>query len=142
VPEDGRNGSQPLSHTVQYRVIYGDTDKAGVVYYGNYFRLFEIGRTELLRCRLDLPYSRLEEMGVIFPVVEAYARYKASAHYDDLLEIETCLENNTKVSISFSYEIRRGGKLLVSGLTKHASVDPTGRLIRIPQAILEGLAAR
>ncbi len=132
----------PVSHKVQYRVIYGDTDKAGVMYYGNYFRLFEIGRTELLRCRLDLPYSRLEEMGIIFPVVEAYARYKASAHYDDLLEIETRLENNTRVSISFSYEIWREDKLLVSGHTKHASVDPTGRLIKIPQGIMEALAAR
>ena len=57
------NGQDVISFT-EYRVIYGDVDQMGVVYYGNYFRLFEQGRTELLRQR-GLTYKRIEELGLI-----------------------------------------------------------------------------
>ena len=51
---------------VNYRVIYGDTDCGKVMYYGNYFRLFEIGRTELIRS-VGLSYKEIEEKdGIIF----------------------------------------------------------------------------
>lgn len=74
-----------------YRVIYGDTDCGGVMYYANYLRLFEMGRTELIRA-YGLSYKEIEEeMGIILPVVEVKARYKASAKYDDLLRIRTTL---------------------------------------------------
>ncbi len=130
-------GPAKIDHTLFYRVIYGDTDKAGVVYYGTYMRLFEIGRTELLRERMGLPYSHLEERGIIFPVVELNCRYKAPARYDDLLEIWTCIQGCSKVSITFRYEIRRDGKLLVHGSTKHASVDLDGHLARLPQELIQ-----
>jgi len=70
-----------------YRVIYGDTDQMGIVYYANYLRWFEKGRSEFLR-QIGLPYSIIEQQGFSFPVVEVNCRYAQSAHYDDVVRIE------------------------------------------------------
>ena len=58
-----------------YRVIYGDTDAGRVVYNANYLRFCEIGRSELMR-RHVMPYSEIEQLGMILPVTESYLRYK------------------------------------------------------------------
>ncbi len=131
-------------HRLSYRVIYGDTDTGGVVYYGNYLRIFEMGRTEFLRSMLKTSYRDLEHEGLILPVSEAYCRYKAPAHYDDLLELSTSLESFSKFSIRFHFLIHRfdDRRLLAKGYTVHAATDRSGRLIRLPkdfQATLAGI---
>jgi acyl-CoA thioesterase FadM len=68
----------PVKNITSYRVIYGDTDQMGVVYYANYLRWFEQGRSEFLR-QIGLPYSIIEQQGFHFPVVEASCRYVESA---------------------------------------------------------------
>ncbi len=105
------------------------------MYYGNYLRFFEIGRTEFLRSMLKTSYRDLEHEGLILPVSEAYCRYKAPANYDDLLEVSTSLENFSKFSIRFHYLIHRLGdrRLLVRGYTVHAATDRSGHLTRIPK---------
>jgi len=129
-------------HRLSYRVIYGDTDTGGVVYYGNYLRIFEMGRTEFLRSILKTSYRDLEHEGLILPVSEAYCRYKAPAHYDDLLELSTSLENFSKFSIRFHFLIHRfdNQRLLVRGYTVHAATNRSGRLIRLPKDFQTALA--
>ncbi len=120
--------------TCNYRVIYADTDAAGVVYYGNYLKFFEIGRTEYLRGFLNIAYRDLEKQGLLFPVTESYCRYKSPARYDDKLTIFTSLTKISKVSLNFTYEIREQSedKLLVIGCTRHAAVNPSGKLSPMP----------
>ncbi|MEZ0328191.1 MAG: thioesterase family protein [Dissulfuribacterales bacterium] len=132
---------ESLYHTCQYRVIYGDTDKAGVVYHANYLRLFEMGRTEYMRASLGLSYAELEREGIVMPVTELFIRYKAPAHYDDLLTIVTSIGDMQRFSISFNYEIHRAedARLLVKGMTKHAAIDIDGRLRPVPEAVATGL---
>ncbi len=122
------------------RVLYGDTDSGGMVYYANYFRFFEAGRNEFIRSRV-CSYKEMEERGFILPVVESHARYKASAVYDDLLIVETRLSEVRNVSCRFDNRIIResDGKLLVKGYTVHAIVDLDGKLSKFPQDILDGL---
>ena len=131
--------SDPV-HQVEYRVIYGDTDAGGIVYNANYLRYFEIGRTELMRGR-GIPYSRIEEMGYILPVTECYTRFKASARYDELVTIHTCLAEVRKFSSRFHYRITRQfegrEQLLVKGFTVHACVSKDGKLAPFPGEILE-----
>ncbi len=124
-----------------YRVIYADTDAAGVVYYGNYFRFFEIGRTEFLRELTGISYKEIENGGILLPVTESYCRYKASARYDDLLEISTSIVKLSKVSISFAHEIRnlKNGQLLATGYTRHASINRQGKISALPSFVLDKL---
>lgn len=122
------------------RVIYGDTDSGGVVYYANYLRYFEAARTEFMRGRA-LSYKEIEEQGFILPVVECQVRYKASARYDDLLFIETSLDEVKSRTCRFNYRVIRenDGKILAHGYTTHAVVDIDGRLAKFPAGVLDVL---
>ena len=135
---------EPIGRT-SCRVLYGDTDAAGVVYYGNYMRYFEQGRTEYMR-DLVQTYREIESQGLVLPVIECYTRYKASAAYDDLLVIETSMVELKNVSCRFNYRILRKEPddsltLLAKGYTVHASVDRSGRLTRLPAGLLDKLRA-
>ena len=127
-------------HRHRCRVIYGDTDSGGVVYYANYLRYFEAARTEFMRERA-LSYKEIEGQGFILPVVECQVRYKASAKYDDLLLIETSLLEVKSRTCRFNYRIIRenDGKILAQGYTTHAVVDLTGRLTKFPPMVLGAL---
>lgn len=132
-------------HQSTVRVLYGDTDAAGVVYNANFLRYFEIGRTELMR-EWVCTYSEIEKMGFILPVTESWARYKAPALYDDLLLIETSISEISKVKCKFSYRICRKetdsdrAKLLVKGYTVHVAVDRAGKMTSLPEEIINKLS--
>ena len=115
-----------------YRVIYGDTDQMGVVYYANYLRWFEMGRTELLR-QIGAPYSEVEKRGFFFPVTEVSCRYLRSARFDDEIAVETTLQTLGRATLVFGYTIMRkiNDELLVDGWTRHACLDREGKVIKI-----------
>ncbi len=125
-------------HQTTYRVIYGDTDKMGIAYYGNYLRWFEIGRTEMIRS-WGLPYKSFEDRGIFLPVSEAFCKFLAPAQYDDILVIRTILNTGLKAGMKFDYEVYRQAdeKLLTTGYTKHAFMDPQGRVVRPPKFLRE-----
>ena len=120
------------------RVIYGDTDQMGVVYYANYFRYFEFSRAEYLRAQ-GWTYREMEAEGALLPVVEATAHYKSSARYDDLLVIRAAVTELRRASLSFEYEIRRetDGAVLVTGRTVHACIGRDGKPTRLPEKVTE-----
>lgn len=123
-----------------YRVIYGDTDNMGVVYYGNYLRFFEIGRNEYMRAR-GLTYREVEKRGLRLPVTDVRCRYLKSARYDDHLTIETWVSKVRGARVVFAYALRNeAGDLLAEGHTEHAAVNEAGRPVRITPDIIEALA--
>jgi acyl-CoA thioester hydrolase len=129
-----------LTNITNYRVIYGDTDQMGVVYYANYLRWFERGRSEFLR-QIGLPYANIEAAGFHFPVAEVTCRYAQSARYDDVIEIATTLVDLSRVYLVFEYQISRQSDRLVlaTGSTKHACIDRQGQVKRIPQILLDAV---
>ena len=129
-----------LTHQTRYRVIYGDTDNMGQAYYGNYFRWFEIGRSEMFRS-LGLPYKSVEDHGIFLPVSETYCKYSTPAKYDDIIVIETSLDTSVKGGVKFDYKIftEDGQKLLARGFTKHACVDAAGKVIRPPKLLKDAI---
>jgi acyl-CoA thioester hydrolase len=120
----------------EVRVIFGDTDQMGVVYYANYLRYFESARAAYWR-GLGRSYKDLEAWGVALPVVEAHCRYRRAAHYEDLLLIAVDVDELRGASMRFAYEVRRGDDLLADGWTRHAVIGPGGR----PRALPEPLRA-
>ena len=122
------------------RVLYGDTDQMGVVYYANYLRYFEAGRGECLRAR-GLDYREVERRGYRLPVIDAQVRYQRPAQYDDLLLIETCVASASGATVRFTYRVRRGEAQIASGETTHACLNARGRPVRLPAdlaALVEG----
>ena len=116
------------------RVRYADTDADGVVYYANYLTFFEVVRVEWLRA-LGYPITRILEMGIILPVVEARLRYLRPARVDDLLTVRATLTSVGPASFAFEYEVaREDGLLLVTGSTRLAVCERDGaRACAMPQ---------
>jgi acyl-CoA thioester hydrolase len=136
-----------MSVTSEVRVRYAETDQMGVVYYSNYLVWFEIGRVELMRS-LGMAYSQLEEAyGCILPVAEARCRYRASARYDDILQIETRPALVRKSMVKFAYKIWRKTsegeerKLLAEGETTHVVCDKEMKMARLPEKYVTALKA-
>ena len=114
------------------RVIFGDTDQMGVVYYANYLRYFEAARAEYWR-QMGRSYRELEAVGVGLPVVEAHCNYKKPALYEDLLQIECIIDEQRSVQMRFAYRIWRNQTLLADGFTRHAVVRARdGRPVPLP----------
>lgn len=129
-------------HETKIRVRYKDTDRMGVVYYGNYLTYFEIGRAELMR-DLGFPYSAFENDGYSLVVTEANAKYHANVGYDTLVTVRTRISDLRAVRVRFEYEIvdeNRG--LLVDGYTVHACVNTSSKPIRIPADLREIIAQK
>lgn len=111
-----------LKHITYFRVRYADTDKMGVVYNGNYFAFFETGRTELMRY-FGLPYTKVEELGFMLPLVDCYAKFVSPAKFDDVLEINAELNYSKSAVIQFNYNIFCNQRLITEGYTRHVFVN-------------------
>ncbi|MCX5794685.1 MAG: thioesterase family protein [Elusimicrobia bacterium] len=131
-------------HELTVRVTYADTDRMGVVYYANYLRFFEQGRTELLRS-LGSRYRDLElQRKLYLPVAEASCRYEGPARYDDLLLVRTWVSALGKASLSFAYEVcdaERPERRLAAGRTRHALVNELWKPARLPDDLRAALSA-
>lgn len=116
----------------EIRVIFGDTDQMGIVYYANYLRFFESARADYWRS-LGRSYKDLEAAQIAMPVVEAHCNYKRPAHYEDILLVDTNVSEMRGASLRFTYVVRRGGEVLAEGYTRHGIIGPDGRPRRIPE---------
>lgn len=117
------------------RVRYAETDQMGVVYYGNYFTWFEIGRIEFCR-QAGFEYKQMESEDDSFIVVaQASCRYKRPARFDDLLTVRTRVTGSRRRTIHFAYEIFRQGsdELIATGETVHVVCDSQGRPKALPE---------
>jgi len=123
----------------RHRVLYGDTDQMGIVYYANYLRFFEGARGEWIR-NLGVSYAQIEEKGILLPVLEVGIRYLKPARYDDVLEIPLSV-SHTRVKVRFDYKIYRQGSpdALILGHTVHATVGRDGRPTRAPEWLVKAM---
>lgn len=120
------------------RVIYADTDAMGIVYHTNYIKWFEIGRTELLR-DMGIYYAVFESRGFNLPLTKAYCHYFLPARYDQVLLIETKIEYVKRASVKFNCSIwdEQQEKKLVEGYTVHACTNSEGKIVRIPEDVVD-----
>lgn len=122
-----------------YRVYYEDTDAAGIVYYANYLRFLERGRTELLR-GLGHEQSALATRQIAFAVRSVHAEYLKPAKLDDLIVVETAIESVGRAQAVFAQRIMRGGEQLLDAKIRVACIDPAlGRPVPMPGDIYQQL---
>lgn len=126
-----------IEKEIKIRVRYGETDKMGYVYYGNYATYFEVARVETLRS-LGISYKKIEDDGVMLPVLEFKIKYFKPAFYDDELTIKTRITSLPGVRIHFEYETYNGDKVLLNKAeTTLVFVDiKTGKPCNIPEDLL------
>jgi acyl-CoA thioester hydrolase len=128
----------PISKTTKYRVLYADTDMMGVVYYGNYGRLFEMGRTEMIR-EMGMPYIELEKQGIVMPVYSVESRYRNVVKYDELITIETTVKQAPAARMEFFHKIyNESGSLAHEARVVLVFLDiKTNRPVRAPEKLVK-----
>lgn len=133
-----------MPHTLEKKVYYHDTDCGGVVYYANYLKYFEEGRTECLT-ELGVDLKTLSSQGTWFVVKRVEIDYKGPARYADTLEVVTEVTRIRNVSIEFQQRILRNTRseqsgnttALVEAKTTLVCIDASFRPAAIDDAILK-----
>lgn len=103
-------------------VRYAETDKMGIVHHSVYPIWYEVARTDLSKLA-GFPYAKMEEAGVITPLVGLQCKFIKPAYYDDELTVTACISKLTPARVEFSYEVYKGDELINIGSTTHALVD-------------------
>ena len=132
-------------NNLSVRVYYEDTDNGGVVYYANYLKYIERGRTEYLR---ELGFNQvnlIENDGVVFVVKSVEADYISPAFLDDFIEVQTVIEKVNHASLIFTQKIVNKDKstVLFKAIVKVVSIFNNNlKPCALPQEILEKLNGR
>ena len=127
-------------HVLPLRVYYEDTDAAGIVYYANWLRFLERGRTELLRA-LGQQHSALRaERGVSWVVRRCAIDYLKPARLDDVVEVVTGCGTLRGASLDMVQLARRDDETLVRAELVVACMGGDGRPVRLPTELRAALA--
>jgi len=128
----------PVTSRIHYRILYADTDMMGVVYYGNYGRLYEMGRTEMIR-EMGMPYIELEHAGIVMPVFSVEAKYRKVLKYDERITIETTVREMPAVRMEFFHKIfNEDGALAHEARVVLVFLDmKTNRPVRAPEPLVK-----
>ena len=123
-----------MTHEFPVRVYYEDTDLAGIVYYANYLKFIERGRSEWVR-GLGVDQVAMKASGVVFAVRRVEADYFMPARYDDALVVETRVEKLTGARLVVRQGVMCGADLLFEALVTIVAIDQNGKPARLPANI-------
>ncbi len=122
-----------MSHLFSLRVYYEDTDLAGIVYYANYLRFIERGRSEWIRS-LGMDQVKLKaDQGLVFAVRRVEADYLRPARFDDMLQVETRMQALGGARITLAQSVLRDGACLFAAQVVLVCLSDAGSPVRIPQ---------
>lgn len=126
---------------VHERIRWSDLDAAGILYFGNYVRLFEIGETELFRAA-GHPYSnkQFDELGIWMLRVQFNCTFLSSGYIDDLLSIYVWISHIGGASLDIQFAICRDAVMLGHGICTIVSTNrQTQKAVKIPETLRNGL---
>lgn len=123
-------------HTVRLRVRYAETDQMGVVHHAAFIPWFELGRIEWLRAQ-GSSYRDIEASGMFMPVIDLAVRYRASARFDDDIDLTTAVTVVGRSRLTFTTVAVRGETILAEATVTVAAVDRDGRPTRLPPTLVQ-----
>ncbi|BBN99422.1 acyl-CoA thioesterase [Sporolactobacillus terrae] len=121
-----------IESTTEVVVRYNETDKMGIVHHSQYVIYFELARTHFIR-ESGISYRKVEEEGLMMPVLGVEAHYHSPAFYDDTLIVKTKIAAYDSIRMKFNYKIYRktDRKLLADGSSEHCWTDLSLRPVSI-----------
>ncbi len=125
-------------HTIEAKIYYEDTDCGNVVYYANYLKYMERGRTEYLADH-GFQVSELAAQGTVFVVSRVEIDYRSSARLGETIVVRTWIEEMSRTSILFAHAMtdQATGRLIAEARARIVCVDANGKIKRIPQEMVE-----
>jgi acyl-CoA thioester hydrolase len=132
----------PKRFTIEEHVRWSDIDRAGIIYYGQFLRFFEIAETELFRS-VGLPYSKVfDSFDVWLPRVQIHFDFHKPLVLDDLIEVSAYIGRFGNKSFTLRFEVNKKGEsdLVADGHVILACVSrSTFKSVPIPGQIIEAL---
>jgi tol-pal system-associated acyl-CoA thioesterase len=128
-----------MEHRVSYKVYYEDTDCLGVVYYANYLRFMERGRSEFLGAH-GRSVADWNNEGVLLVVHALTMKFRKAAVLGDVLDVVSTFTLDSVFRGTFHQRLERAGELVVDAEVQIVCLDRDLQLIRFPED-LRALAA-
>ncbi|MEL6677295.1 MAG: tol-pal system-associated acyl-CoA thioesterase [Pseudomonadota bacterium] len=125
--------------TTTIRVYYEDTDMAGVVYYANYLKYLERGRSDAVRGAGISQLGMRDDEGLVFVVRRVEADYLRPAHFDDILTVETGLEDMRGARFTMPQRVLRGAEVILRARIDCALMTLAGRPTKMPAEMRQRL---
>lgn len=123
----------------KFRVYYEDTDASGRVYYANYLKYLERGRSNLIYQSKYNHQELLKKFNIIFVVKNLNINYLRPAFFEDILEVQTSLNQLSRVKLNFNQKILRHTELLVDAEVMVIPVNIEGKIIRLNEELFSFL---
>ncbi|RLL71491.1 tol-pal system-associated acyl-CoA thioesterase [Paenirhodobacter hankyongi] len=128
-----------MTHEFPVRVYYEDTDLAGIVYYANYLKFIERGRTEWVRSLGIDQVALKRDHGLVFAVRRVEAEYLRPAKFDDELTVTTALSAVAGARLIVEQAVWRAGEKLFSAAVTIVCLSETGAPARLPAELRQRL---
>lgn len=135
--DTGATAARPF----RLRVYWEDTDAAGIVYYANFLKFFERGRSEMVRAAGIDQAALLAGPGIVFPVRRCEIDYLAPARLGDELDVHTTVHAVGGARIDLDQDVTRAGAVLARGKVRLACTGRDGRPRRLPAPVRAALSA-
>ena len=114
-----------------HRVQYYETDKMGITHHSNYIRWMEEARVAFLD-EVGWGFDRLEEMGIVAPVVSVDCKYMVTTTFHEDVYIAVRVAEFRGVKLKLAYEMRRpDGEVVCRAHSEHCFLDQNGRFYRL-----------
>ncbi|MDG1529932.1 MAG: tol-pal system-associated acyl-CoA thioesterase [Paracoccaceae bacterium] len=126
-----------MAHSWPIRIYYEDTDMAGIVYYANYLKFIERGRSEMLR-DLGLDQAALRDNdGIVFAVRRVEADYLTAAKFDDQLDVVTKVARVSGARVVLDQQVFRNKDVVFQSIVTIVALSAAGSAARLPQSVRE-----
>lgn len=127
-----------MDFTYERRINYYETDRMGVVHHSNYIRFLEEARCSMLDA-MGIPYSYLEEQGIMIPVLGVNCSFKQHVTFDDIIVITPYIKDFNGVRLTVGYNVinKSNNCTVLTGETKHCFTDMNLKPIRLHKSFPE-----
>ena len=113
-----------MNYIFERKINYYETDRMGIVHHSNYIRFLEEARCAFLE-NIDMPYSLLENLGILIPVLGVQCDFKHHVTFNDTILINVSIKsfNGVRLVMQYSVTEKNSGNLVLTGETKHCFTD-------------------
>lgn len=120
------------------KINYYETDKMGITHHSNYIRWMEEARIDFLE-QIGFGYAKLEEDGIVSPIIGVECEYKSPTTFGDSVEIEVGIEEFKGVQLVINYTVTKlgSGELVLRGRTRHCFLSGEGKPILLKKQFPE-----
>ena len=125
------------TYTYYRKAQYHETDQMGIIHHSNYVKWMEEARIGYMN-QMGFSYKRVEEMGIISPVVEISVAYKKQVAFDDEIQISVSIKKYNGISLEFNYQFFNITKneICTTAYSRHCFLK-NGKLISVKKEVPE-----